>query len=115
MESGTATPTIQIKNGKIVSVNVDPFNAAGSSGASTSDHVPGLLTSIIEAMVTPRNTSSDMRRPAAGGAPEGEIVPVISKVPLYRHRQFHSESIGVMQLLMARAVFMDQPRELDVV
>ena len=49
-------------------VNVQPCHSACSSGAYTALQLPGLLTSIIEAMVAPRNTSSDMSRPTAAGA-----------------------------------------------
>src|SRR5580693_3473305 len=63
VDSGTATPTIHRKNGKIRSVNVHPFHSAWSSCSYTWSHDPGLFTSIIAAIVAPRNTSSDISRP----------------------------------------------------
>jgi hypothetical protein len=52
------------KKGKMVSVYVQPFQSACSSGGYTADHVPGLFTRIIPAIVPPRRTSSESSRSA---------------------------------------------------
>src|SRR4051812_19632684 len=61
-ENGIATPTIHRKNGKIRSVNVQPFHSAWSRGEYIFPQSPGLFTRSIAAMVAPRKTSSDSKR-----------------------------------------------------
>src|ERR1017187_7455519 len=75
VESGMATPTIQMKKGKIKSVKVHPCQSAWSNGLYKALHVPGLLTSIIAAIVAPRNTSSDIKRAGPGVLSCVEAVP----------------------------------------
>ena len=62
------TPTMKRKNGKMVSVGVQPFHFACSRGQYTLSQSPGLLTIIMAAIVAPRKTSSDTRRVAAAAA-----------------------------------------------
>src|ERR1035438_7152672 len=75
VESGMATPTIQMKKGKIKSVKVHPCHSAWSNGLYMALQVPGLLTSIIAAIVAPRNTSSDIKRAGPGVLSSVEAVP----------------------------------------
>ena len=55
-------PIMNMKNGKIRSVGVNPFHSACLNGAYICPHDPGLFTSIIPAMVIPLKTSRDKRR-----------------------------------------------------
>jgi hypothetical protein len=50
------------KKGKIKSVGVHPFQVACFNGAYISLQLPGLFTVIMEAMVKPLSTSSDINR-----------------------------------------------------
>ena len=59
-ENVIATPTMNRNAGNTRSVGVHPFHSACRNGPYTALHVPGLFTMIIEAMVIPRNTSSDI-------------------------------------------------------
>jgi len=52
---------MKMNQGNTTSAKVRPVQYACSSGANTVPQSPGLLTRIIAAMVTPRNTSSDSR------------------------------------------------------
>ena len=61
-DSAIAVPATKRKNGKIVSVYVQPLHSACSSGGYTADQVPGLLTRIIPATAAPRSASTESRR-----------------------------------------------------
>lgn len=54
-----ATPTIQRKDGKIMSVKVQPCHLAWSNRAYTWGQPPAVFTSMMLAMVAPWNTSSE--------------------------------------------------------
>src|SRR5215510_13047096 len=71
LDSEMATPTMKRKNGKITSVGVRPCHSAWRSGRYTADHVPGLLTTTIAAIVNPRKASSETRRVAGMRPPPG--------------------------------------------
>src|SRR5687767_4580873 len=73
-ERSVVTPTMNRKNGKIRSVGVQPCHSAWPSGQKMALHVPGLLTSSIDAIVMPRNTSSATRRSRVEGAGDGATV-----------------------------------------
>jgi hypothetical protein len=59
---GMATPTMNRKKGKITSVGVQPCQSAWRNGEYTACHVPGLLTTTIAAIVSPRKASSERSR-----------------------------------------------------
>ena len=61
-ENEMETPTINRKKGKTRSVGVQPCHSACLRGAYTCVQLPGLLTNIIPAMVSPRKASKDERR-----------------------------------------------------
>src|SRR5262249_52196316 len=78
--SAIETPTTKRKKGKIVSVYVQPFHSAWSSGGETAAHVPGSLTTIIPATATPRRTSTASKpagaaraAPTRGGTRRSEL------------------------------------------
>ena len=57
-EKNIAEPIIKRKKGKTKSVGVAPCHSACNKGAYTCDHVPGVLTKIIKAIVMPLKASS---------------------------------------------------------
>lgn len=61
-DSTVVTPTINRKNGKTKSVGVQPCHSACSNGGYTFPQSPGLFTIVINIMVRPRKTSSEVRR-----------------------------------------------------
>jgi hypothetical protein len=65
-ESIMATPTIQTKDGKTVSVSVQPCQCEWRSCAYASRSLPLLFTTIVNAITTPRNASSETRRCVVG-------------------------------------------------
>src|SRR5271169_19840 len=83
-ENVMATPTIQRKKGKIVSVYVQPFHAECRKGGYTYCQSPGLFTRIIPAIVAPRNTSSDINRLAVGDREIPGWSPIAGINPLLR-------------------------------
>src|ERR1700686_2880957 len=64
-EKAMATPTINKKKGKTRSVGVQPFHSECFNGQYEDGPSPGSLTKIIAAIVTPRNTSSDISLPGS--------------------------------------------------
>lgn len=57
-EKNIDTPTMNRKNGKTISVGVAPCHLACKRGEYTEFQEPGVLTSIMKAIVIPRNTSN---------------------------------------------------------
>jgi hypothetical protein len=96
-----ATPTIQTKDGKTVSVSVQPCQSEWRSCAYASRSLPLLFTMIMNAITAPRNASSETSRCVAGiGSFAGEAAVRVSYglafpgATLGRFRQIEEELLA---------------------